>query len=126
MTVFYIEYVYPGSFVSETTTEKVGTKQLPKNLPDRTFGFRFFERTEMNDVEEKLVGKPRNYSGWYYVGKELTLEQVKSKYSDKKILISNMESNKDYYNTVCETKFGQFIPMTKEDKIFQEGVIVNQ
>ena len=43
----------------------------------------------------------------------MTLEEVKENVPDNRILVANMENN--HYDKVVKTKFGQFIPLEKDD-----------
>lgn len=116
MTQTYIEYLFPGIIVSDSSEEKVSDRTLPKKIPKGCFGFRFFERMEEKIDGEKLIGKPKKYSNWYYAkGDVLTLEEVKVKHSEKKILIGNMENND--IAKVLMTKFGQAIPLEEKDVV---------
>lgn len=112
----YIEWLYPGIIVSDTSTEKVNDRAIPKKFPKGAVAFRFFERTEITEGKETLHGKPKGHSHWYYVeGEKLSLEQVKEKHPGEKVLISNMEIN-DCENIVW-TKSGRAFPLEKNDII---------
>ena len=118
MKVLYVEYIYAGSLFSDTGSKVTTSKDVnlaKSQLPSGAFGFRFYEQEEQVVDGEALKGKPKNHTGWYYVGEKLSLEDVKRNHSDKRILISNMEMN-DYANVVF-TKFGQFIPVSKNDVV---------
>ena len=118
MKVMYVEYLHAGSFFSETTTKVTNTNcvnTIKSYLPNGAFGFRFYEREVQVINNEELKGSPKNYSGWHYVGVKLSLEDVKYKHPDKRILISNMENNG--YSHVVFTKFGQFIPVGSKDVV---------
>ena len=110
----YIEYFYAGIIVSETSTKKVSSRELPKELPEGSFGFRFFDKTEEKIDGEELIGKPKNYSNCHYAkGEILSVEDVKKKHPDKRILISNMENNN--IARILMTKFGEAIPLEEKD-----------
>ena len=112
----YVEYLYPGICVSETSTREVAERNAALiAIPDRSFGFRFFSREEVELDGEVLVGKPKDYSNWIYEGEELTLAQVKKRYPDKDTLISNMECNG--YDRVVMTRFGQAMLLEEGDKV---------
>lgn len=118
MTQIFIEYFYPGSFVSESTIEKRSNRNLPKRFPRGCYCFRFFETTEVKLKGEKLTGQPKNYSPKYFIsGEALTLKQVRKKHPEKHILISNMEINK--WHRIILTKFGQAFPLAEKDIILK-------
>ena len=119
MLKHYVEYLYPGIIVSETSVSEIPERDVSKvNISDRCFGFRFFDRTVTVVDGELLTGDRKNVSGWHYQGEKMTLEQVKAtngndgKYD---ILISNMECNG--WSTVVKTKFGQFMPLESDDTV---------
>ncbi len=119
MLKHYVEYLYPGIIVSETSVSEIAERDVSKvEISDHCFGFRFFDRTVTVVDGENLTGDRKNISGWYYQGEKMTIEQVKATFgSDSKydILISNMENNG--YTSVVKTKFGQFMPLNDEDKV---------
>lgn len=119
MLKHYVEYLYPGIIVSETSVKEVAERDVKSvDLSDGCFGFRFFDRTVTVIDGETLTGDRKNVSGWYYQGEKMTLEQVKATYgSDRnyRILISNMENNG--YGAVVKTKFGQFMPLNDNDTV---------
>lgn len=118
MKVTYVEYMLVGSFFSESSISKVDSRDInlaKSNMPKNSFGFRFYDREEIFNNGKTLKGDTENYSAWYYLGEKLSLSEVKSKYSDKRILISNMEGN-DWKHVVMN-KFGQFIPLDKKDVV---------
>ena len=119
MLKHYVEYLYPGILVSETSIVEVAERDVKAvTIPDDCFGFRFFDRTVTVIDGEILTGDRKNVSGWYYQGEKMTLEQVKAIYgSDPKyrILIANMEGNG--MGTVVKTKFGQFLRLYDNDTI---------
>jgi len=119
----YIEWLYSGIITSETSAEKVKDRTMPTKFPKSSFGFRFYERTEMKTEDgELLIGVPQNYSGWNYIGgEELTLEEVKNRHPEKTILISNMECNS--WDSVVLTRYGQAMPLGKYDVVLKpEGL----
>ena len=118
MKVNYVEYLCVGSFFSESVIKKIDSKDINlarASMPNGGFGFRFFEKEEQMIDGEQLTGKPKNYSKWFYIGEKLSLNDVKYKYPDKTILISNMEMNG--WSHVVKTKFGQFMQMETGDVV---------
>jgi hypothetical protein len=110
----YVEFLFPGAFVSESNTEKVESRDAEIVLPRGAFGWRFFERQEWDTGEEVLRGAARNHGPWTFVGDVLTLDEVRAQLPDKHILITNMEVNG--IERVVYTKAGQFIPMDEVDR----------
>ena len=78
MLKHYVEFLYPGLFVSEASVEEIAERDVKKvELPDNCFGFCFFDRTVTVIDGQTLTGDRKNVSGWYYQGEKMTLEQVK-------------------------------------------------
>ena len=116
---FYIEFIYPGIFVSETSYQEITNEQYlhPEKItiPEHSFGFRFKEREEIEQNGEMLVGKFKNESGWYFKGERLDKKQVIMETGENSILYKNMKNN--HYDYVVKTEFGQYIPVGKNDVI---------
>jgi hypothetical protein len=74
----YIEFFYPGMIVSESSVREVADRTPPTELPKGAFGYRFFSKNEVIQEGETLVGQPKDYSHTTYLGKEMTLEEVKA------------------------------------------------
>jgi len=119
MLKHYVEYLYPGIIVSETSVNEIPERDVSKvDIPANCFGFRFFDRTVTVMDGETLTGDMKNVSGWHYQGEKMTLEQVKATYGndgEHNILISNMENYG--YAAIVKTKFGQFFPVRDGDTI---------
>lgn len=120
----YVEYLYPGLIVSETSREEVDHHD-PTKVHERknVIGFRFVEQEFIISDGEEFIGKEKNCTNWYYIGKRLTLDEVKERFkNDPKysILISNMENN--HIHSVCMTRFGNFMPMENGDVTLEEYI----
>jgi len=125
MITHYVEFFYPGTMFSESSILKVKNRQSRNiKLPKNCFAFNFFDREETNSAKTKrlLMGKKYNYSKSYYIdGTIYTLNQVKKRVPNAKILIRNMQSNK--WNKVIKTRFGQFQPFKKGDKNIKKEIL---
>ncbi len=117
MRVNYIEYSFPGIMCSETSEpEKVDSFDVGAaraKMPKGSYGFTFFSREEQLSGGELLVGV-KTYTGFYFVGRKLTLDDVKREMPDKATLIRNMECNG--INTVVMTK-GRAFPLGENDVV---------
>lgn len=111
----YVEFFYPGSFVSEMSEREVLGRSLPVTLPERAFAYRFFSRNEVVQVDEVLRGEKKDYGPTTYYGEEMTLEQVKALPGSHHILVSNMECNG--WSRVVRTIYGQFMPLNDGDVV---------
>jgi len=117
----YVEFIYPGIIVSETSLVEISVDQYlhPElvTLPENAFGFRFGIRNEIKSGSEILKGEFHAKSGWYFKGIKMNKEQVAIKDGINSILYRNMINNN--YDFVVRTKFGQAIPLQKEDVILR-------
>ena len=115
MIKHYVEILYPGIICSDTEEREVSNRDS-FTLPKEAFGYRFYDKEYTVLNGEELIGKKKNVSGWHYKGKVYTLSDVKNTFPDKDILIRNIEDNN--YKQVVKTFQGQFIPMQKNDVVF--------
>lgn len=123
----YVEYLYPGLIVSETSSKEIEHADPTKvEVPDYSVGFRFYEQEFVIDGSEQFVGKIKNRSNWYFIGKKLTIDEVKKQFegvSQYDILIRNLEINNVY--SVCMTDYGNFMPMEEQDITLEEYISQN-
>ena len=120
----YVEYLYPGLIVSETSRSEIEHNDPEKvEIKEHCVGFRFIEQDFVIDGKEQYDGKTRVTSNWFFIGKRLTLDEVKKLYGNdpsKRTLIDNMEFND--IKSVCMTQFGNFMPMQDEDMTLDEYI----
>lgn len=116
MTKNYVTFLFPGSLFPEETVKEIvfGMPEIPKGC----FAYYLWDREEVVLDGETLYGKPKNITGRYYFGKELSLDEVKRLYPDAKTLHFNMQANK--YKTVVRTRCGNFQPLEEKDTIVSE------
>ena len=112
----YVVRFYGGAFLAETSEEEIKVRD-PKKIKYKkySYGFYFFDREiSKSKLGNVLESEKLNISGTYfYAGRLLTLKDVKTKMSDRKTLISNMECN--HWNKVVETTIGWMLPFEKGD-----------
>ena len=109
----YVQYAYPGIFVSETTKEPIKSRKEKVPKKKGAYAYRFYSQEETKKKGEILCGRSKDFSGWYYfAGELLTLDDVKKKYAKEDTLIWNMENN--HYEKVVHCG-GQFLPFDKKD-----------
>lgn len=106
MKVKYVEYYYPGSFCSETSSEKLKSGQKIV-LPKGAYAYRTFEREEVGHGKETLKGEDKNHSKMFIKGTIYTLAQIKRLKGDYQILMGNMKYNR--WNKVIKCAQG-FLP----------------
>ena len=117
MTKTFVEFLYPGSFFSESKIEEVSSRNQV-SIPEGSYGYRFFDQTHQEVDGEVLIGKKKNYSGVTYKGDVYTLDKIKKKFGDDEkyhILISNCEINN--WNRVVRTCRGNWQPLEENDVV---------
>lgn len=110
----YIEFIYPGSFMSESSELEVPERKLPAEIPKGIFGYRFFERQVMDVDGEKLTGPKKNYSGRVILGEEISLAQAIASAGENSILVRNMRCNG--WSRVAKTRQGH-IQLDDTDRV---------
>lgn len=64
--------IFPEGKVSETNEERVEERNPEGvDIPDCSFGFRFYDKTEVQLDSENLEGDRRNVSGRFYSGRRV-------------------------------------------------------
>lgn len=105
----YIEFLYPGAFISESSTCEVRTRDMSNiEVPKNSYGFRFFDVlsaiVNTNGNQVKLTSKRINVSPMYYYGGELyTVTELKLAFPNEHILIGNIEGNGHQRAIKCRT-----------------------
>ena len=121
----YIEFLYPGSFFSESSTQEVKTRDVSKvKVPKNAFGFKFFDIlsvvVDTDGKKVKLTSERINVSPkHYYGGKLYTVAELKREFPNERILISNIEGNG--YPKAIRCRTGNWQPFEKTD-VFVEAV----
>lgn len=101
MKSHFVTFYSPGTFVSEETILPIEkwdidiavymSKSIKERYGAKPYGFQFSTRERKKHELDSHVTKTSNM---YYLGGEVfTLEQVKRRFPNDRILISNMEAN---------------------------------
>lgn len=115
----FVEFLYPNILTSDTSIVEVSDRKIEcVTMPEGSFGFRFVDQEQAIVNGEVLKGAFKDYSGWFYKGRRLSLDDVKKEMPDSNILISNMKCNGWAY--VVKTKFGQCFPLEEKDVVIGE------
>ena len=117
MIEHWVEYLYPGILISEDSHVKVD-KRSGFKLPKGSFAFRYYDVEVTTQNGERLTGKPKNKSPWYYEGKEMTLADVEREKPSESILLSNMRYNN--IKRICMTRYGQALQLNDEDVVLKK------
>lgn len=79
---------------SKTILEVTTTNPKELNISfNNVVRFRFFQQTIAIIQGEELRSDKKNFSNWYYVGRKLTINEVKSLYPNSTELISRMKKS---------------------------------
>lgn len=120
----YVEYLYPGLLVAETSSVEIEHDDPMKVKVEKpVIGFRFYEKDFVNADGEQFEGKIKNRTNWFYIGERLTLKEVQRRFgrlAKYETLISNMECNQ--IASVCMTAYGNFMPMEEGDLTLAEYI----
>jgi hypothetical protein len=92
----YVEHSFRGSFLTDTSSVEIAERNPEKeknNLPEYAFAFQFYSRTEAVIDGEKLVGKPKERSSYYYPNSKVWTTQELKDADKESTLITNCENN---------------------------------
>ena len=111
MTKYYVDFLYPGAFVSESETRAIDTPLDVGTVPRGAYGYTVWERTERTVDGETLRGERRDVRSVVF-GHVRTVPEMRARNHDGKynILLSNMTGNG--WPKVVETVRGTFLPLT--------------
>ncbi len=128
MKAHFVEFLSPGTFVSETTVKPVdkwdvdAARMAAKDIVERhgakPYAFRFFtkERGD-NDLDSKITSESPKY---YLGGKIRTVEEVEAdNFPDEKILRSNMRNN-GYRRIITSTNGWKWTQPLRDDDVVLE------
>lgn len=110
---FYVEFYYPGMFVSETNVICVTHDEFEDvrklKIPDDAYSCRRFTRVKIYDGDDVLKGDKKYIGGEIFFGGELlTYDDAISLMGKNSNLVKNMKNNN--FGMVIKTKFGQYFP----------------
>ncbi len=123
-----VTFYRPGSFFSEESTQEVTThdpKEIAKLAPEHSFCFTirdYVAKTTIVDGEEfeKTEAEGESTGRFYIGGSVYTVDEMRAQFgedSDKRILISNMESNG--WPAVIQCKTGNWQPFGEKDELLE-------
>lgn len=110
----FVTFISPGTFVPETSEREIESwdveaaramaKDITERYGARPYAFQFTTRSRgPDDLDSKVSAT----SPTYFFGCDVyDLEQVREKFPNETILISNMEMNKDYIDRVAVPREG--------------------
>jgi len=129
MQKHFVEFLSPGTFVSEHSTREIDSwdtakaAEMAKTITERhashPYGFRFITRSRgPDDFDSKETAR----SGFYYIeGKVETIEDVRNRADPKeRILLENMECNGWHRIVTCYTPYIWTQPLYENDVVLKE------
>lgn len=91
-----ITYLYPGSFFSETSSERVESTDIPKTVPADCYGFYFTETEVAVSLEGKeFIGNSKSVGKTYVIGEAIHVDDIPEILDgrDTDILKTNIRNN---------------------------------
>jgi len=120
MLKHYVEYFYPGSFMSESSIEEIPCRGIHHKRKDRAFGYREFSREEITAGTEVLKGEKKDFSGMTYWGKAYSQSQIEALHDPSlSILLGNMKCNR--WDRAVKTVLGNWQPLDDRDHVIEEA-----
>lgn len=111
----YLKLFYPGSFVSESFVKEVEKREYRPEIPSGVYAWQYFERESTYLNGELLLGEPKNFSGTFYIGQELTAKEVIAEYGESSVAAQNIINNG--YERVVKTRRNQLFPLGAKDMV---------
>lgn len=102
----YVEFYFPGRLIvgeNERKVDNFNANSVKSNLPDYAIAFCFFEKDD--------AGNKVNFSNRYWIGKELSVKDLKVKYPQV-----DAEEFAGY-EKIVKTLTGGFYPLNKTDVV---------
>lgn len=62
--------------MSDTSDKSIESREDRVDIPDHAYGYRFFDREEVDQDGELLGGKNKNHSNWFFLGEIFDKERV--------------------------------------------------
>lgn len=112
----YVEIWYPSPLASKTEVRLVDDRDSTKfQAPENCFGYRFFDREVIFPGDEPVLGKPQNYSGMFYFGKIVSIEDIKEEFPNSDNLVKLLQAFG--WNKIIKTRCGHFREFNNIDSI---------
>jgi len=121
----YIEFLYSGSFMSESSTQEINTRDVSKvKVPKDAFCFSFFDilsvvvetdRRKVQLTSERINVSPKHYYG----GKLYTAAEFKRAFPSERILINNIKGNN--YKKIIKCRTGNWQPFEETAVLIAES-----
>ncbi len=115
----YVEFFFEknlANFCYENSVKKIESRDSEIILPENAFAYRIFDRQEAKAKNgEVLKGQPINYSGKFYIGRLISLEEIKKEFPYEKSLVDVVKRN------VGERKGDKVIKTKYTFQVFEKG-----
>lgn len=119
-TKHFVTFYYPGAFVAEDSTMEIDYRFLGDVLGLKNakgaYGFTFHSIDYINFDGKEYKSEIFDKTGMFYIDGEIfTFKQMKKRFPEEHISISNMEVNR--WEKIVRTNAGWFLPFRKNDQI---------
>ena len=116
----FVTFYYPGAFVGESCTIEIDNRDPEKMFALKeiksAYGFSFHSVGYINLNNREYKSETFEKTGIFFInGEVFTSRQIKKKYPDDYILLSNIRSNK--WKKLVKVNMGWFLPFEKNDSI---------
>ena len=117
MVKHYVEYLMPQMFFFFSSKVEEIEERDPKKvkMPENSFAFRFFDANVTEDSEKCAFIEKQNVSGYYYMGKQATLDEIKELCDCGDEFIAKLSAGG--YNRFVITEFSKIIALKEDDTV---------
>lgn len=119
----YVEFFYPGAFVSTTGSLEVTDRDGDFDIPKWAYAWRYYDKEKIVRNGKTYKSGRLNISGLVYPeGEVLSADDVRQYLPNNHILLCNMKTNG--WRNVIRTPIGQFFPFEADDTVLCEVRII--
>ncbi len=117
----YIEFTIAGILFNDYVVNRVESNEIADlQFPCYTYGFKFFTKHLSTNGKTKIINQQE-----YYIGKALTLDDVKIIYGENSIAVRNVEHNMQKNETPFLGAAGNVILIKKSAVIIDPHTLPN-
>lgn len=121
----YVEFLFPGSFLSESSIKEVDNIGADVQIPDGAFAYLYFQRDYVVDEAEGKTydGDVHDRTGRIYIDGEVYDEtRLAAEHGKDSTLYHNVIGNG--YTHAVKTRRGNWQPLMDGDKVTKSGEVI--